>query len=98
MNPVKEKELEFTGDMMERDDIMDNAVYQMCLAFLGIESDDTEDKFPWDISILNEIREFTVHLLREQGYQVCDPYIERDDIDHYCSPHVCGFKKCELHP
>ena len=31
--------------MMERDDIMDNAVYQMCLAFLGIESDDTEDKF-----------------------------------------------------
>lgn len=92
------KELEFTNGMIERNDAMDNAVYQICLEFLGIETDDNQDKFPWDISILGEIREFTVHLLRKRGYPVCDPYIEQDGEECYCSLNICGLKKCEKHP
>lgn len=70
----------------------------MCFEFLELTPDDNmEDEFPWDISILGEIREFTVHLLRERGYHVCDPYIEQDDEERYCSLGVCGLKKCEKH-
>ena len=68
---MEQKELEFTKEMLERNDVLDNAVYKMCLTFLQFEEDENLDvKFPWDISILGEIRDLTVELLREKWYPV----------------------------
>ena len=55
---MEQKELEFTKEMLERNDVLDNAVYKMCLTFLQFEEDENLDvKFPWDISILGEIKD-----------------------------------------
>ena len=87
---MEQKELEFTKEMLERNDALDNAVYKMCLTFLQIEDDENLDvKFPWDISILGEIRDLTVELLREKWYPVCDPCIVCDEPNRYCNTEEC---------
>lgn len=93
---MSQKELEFTEEMLARSDVMDNAVYTMCLAFIQYEND--EEKFPWDICLLSEIREFTIKILREKGYPVCDPCIIRGKTDRYCSLEECKLENCTLHP
>ena len=87
---MEQKELEFTKEMLERNDVLDNAVYKMCLTFLQFEDDENSDvKFPWDISILGEIRDLTVELLREKWYPVCDPCIVCDEPNRYCDIEEC---------
>ena len=96
---MEQKELEFTNEMLKRNDALDNAVYDMCLLFLQFENDkDVEKKFPWDISILWEIRNLTIELLREKGYSVCDPCIICGAPSQYCSLEECQMKNCNLHP
>lgn len=96
---MEQKELEFTKEMSERNDALDNAVYEMCLTFLQYEKDEDADvKFPWDISILAEIRDLTVRLLREKRYPVCDPCIICDESNQYCDLKECYMKNCNLHP
>ena len=96
---MEQKELEFTKEMLERNDILDNAVYKMCLTFLQFEDDENLDvKFPWDISILGEIRDLTVELLWEKGYPVCDPCIVCDEPNRYCNLEECYMHSCNLHP
>ena len=36
---MEQKELEFTNEMLKRNDALDNAVYDMCLLFLQFEND-----------------------------------------------------------
>ena len=63
------------------------------------EDDENSDvKFPWDISILGEIRDLTVELLREKGYPVCDPCIVCDEPNRYCNLEECYMHSCNLHP
>lgn len=96
---MEQKELEFTKEMLERNDILDNAVYKMCLTFLQFEDDENLDvKFPWDISILGEIRDLTVELLRGKGYPVYDPCIVCDEPNRYCNLEECYMHSCNLHP
>ena len=96
---MEQKELEFTKEMLERNDVLDNAVYKMCLTFLQFEDDENLDvKFPWDISILGEIRDLAVELLREKGYPVCDPCIVCDEPNRYCNLEECYMHSCNLHP
>ena len=96
---MEQKELEFTNEMLERNDALDNAVYDMCLTFLQFEEDENLDvKFPWDISILGEIRDLTVVLLREKWYPVCDPCIVCDEPNRYCDIEECYMHSCNLHP
>ncbi|NBI61122.1 hypothetical protein D3Z53_24770 [Lachnospiraceae bacterium] len=96
---MEQKELEFTKEMLERNDVLDNAVYKMCLTFLQFEDGENLDvKFPWDISILGEIRDLTVELLREKGYPVCDSCIVCDEPNRYCNLEECYMHSCNLHP
>lgn len=96
---MEQKELEFTKEMLERNDVLDNAVYKMCLTFLQFEDGENLDvKFPWDISILGEIRDLTVELLWEKGYPVCDPCIVCDEPNRYCNLEECYMHSCNLHP
>ncbi len=96
---MEQKDLEFTEKMSERSDVLDNAVYKMCLAFLQFEDNKNLDvKFPWDISILAEIRDLTVKLLRKKGYPVCAPCIICDEPNQYCNLEECYMGSCNLHP
>ena len=94
--------LKFTDAMIDRIDAMDQAVYQMCLAFLQIdcEKDDLEEFFPWNAAIIQEIYDLTVSVLRKHQYQVCDPSIIRDKEHGDCFCHIseCGYQRCNLHP
>lgn len=96
------KGLEFTEDIIGRVDEMDQAVYKMCLVFLQLKDDeaDVDTKFPWDISIIQEIYDFTVCTLRKNKYLICDPSIIREDeekVDQFCKIEECGFRECKLH-
>ncbi|CUX24299.1 hypothetical protein [Clostridium sp. C105KSO13] len=93
--------MEFTGDMIDRIDEMDNAIYQMCLVFLQLSNtDDLDSKFPWNIAIIQEIYDFTVEILRRNGYRVCDPCIESsgNGSRRFCEIKECGFSECKRHP
>ena len=96
------KELEFTEDMIDRNDSMDQAVFKMCLVFLQLEDDpDKDTKFPWDVNIIGDIFDFTVNTLRANNFLVCDPSIVQKDggnASQFCNTEVCGFKECKLHP
>lgn len=93
--------MEFTDDMIDRIDKMDQAVYQMCLVFLQLsDTDDLDTKFPWNVEVIGEIYDCTVEILRRNGYKVCDPCVEssESDRDRYCEVKECGFETCSLHP
>lgn len=93
--------MDMTNEMIDRIDEMDNAVYQMCLVFLHLNyADDADTKFPWDISIIGEIYDDAVRILRKNHYKICDPcMIEQEDGGRiYCDTSECGFKECKLHP
>lgn len=94
---MNQEELEFTGRMLERSDVMVSAVYKMCLTFLQFEEEESMKKFPWDISILGEIQDFTIQKLRQKGYPVCDPYIIRGESAQYCDCEECKMESCDLH-
>lgn len=94
------EELEFTEPMMKRSDVLDDAVYQMCVIFLQLnEEDDAAEKFPWNVAVLQEIREGVLQVLRKHGYKVCDPYIDRNENQgsKFCETKECGKETCILH-
>lgn len=94
------KELEFTDLMLNRIDEVDHAVYQMCLTLLELENEeDYEKRFPRDVSILEEIRESVIQILKKRQYKVCNPFIEDEDGNQeFCGLESCGLTKCVRHP
>lgn len=66
----KVEEMEFTDAMMERADEVDNAVYRMCLTLLELENEkDYEERFPWNIGILEEIKDSAIRILNKNQYK-----------------------------
>lgn len=99
VNPMGE-EMEFTDAMMERADEVDNAVYRMCLTLLELENEkDYEERFPWNIGILEEIKESAIRILNKNQYKVCNPFIKDEEGDRsFCGLDSCGFTECVRHP
>lgn len=99
VNPMGE-EMEFTDAMMERADVVDNAVYRMCLTLLELENEkDYDERFPWNIGILEEIKESAIRILNKNQYKVCNPFIKDEEGDRsFCGLDSCGFTKCTRHP
>lgn len=91
---------EFTDAMMERTDDINNAVYQMCLTLLELENaTDCEEQFPWNIGILEEIKDAAIQILNKNQYNVCNPGMEDNgDGRKFCGLVSCGFTKCTRHP
>lgn len=98
VNPVGE-EMEYTEAMMKRADEVDNAVYQMCLTLLELENEkDYEERFPWNIGILEEIKESAIRILNKNQYKVCDPFIEdEEECRKFCELDSCGLTECTRH-
>ncbi len=99
VNPVGEK-MEFIDAMMKRADEVDNAVYRMCLTLLELENEkDYEERFPWNIGILEEIKESVIRILNKNQYKVCNPFIENEEEDRkFCELDSCGLTECARHP
>jgi len=79
---VKEpKPLEFTAEMTERNDTIDNAVYD-CILTLA-EKD--EDELPWEMEIIGDVTDAIKEALLLHGFHVRYPGIvtEPDGSQHY---------------
>lgn len=94
------EEMEFTDAMMERANEVDNAVYRMCLKFLELENEkEHEERFPWNIGILEEIKESAIRILNKNQYKVCNSFIEDEEEDRkFCGLDSCGLTECARHP
>ena len=93
------EEMEFTDDMMERANEVDNAVYRMCLTLLELENEkEHEERFPWNIGILEEIKESAIRILNKNQYKVCNPFIEDEEEGRkFCELDSCGLTECTRH-
>lgn len=70
---------DFEDFLIERNDELDNAAYELTLNMLCLDSrHDNERKFPWNMEIIGSILEHTQQLLEAHGYPACWPYHEND--------------------
>lgn len=92
--------LEFTDSMIKRMDEMDQAVYQMCLTLLELENEgDFAKRFPWNIGIVEEIKESAIQILNKNQYRVCYPFIKEEEGNRdFCGLDSCGLSECVRHP
>ena len=89
---TEKKEVEMTDRMVERADELDNAVYDMLLTFLQLDSEEAKKEFPWNITIIREVLGFVCSVLAREGKPVCSPYIS--DGSYRCTLSECGCRKC----
>ena len=96
----EDEDLEFTDSMIKRMDEMDQAVYQMCLTLLELENEgDFAKWFPWDIGIVEEIKESAIRILNKNQYRVCHPFIQEEEGNReFCELDSCGLSECFRHP
>jgi len=79
---VKEpKPLEFTAEMTERNDTIDNAVYDCILAL----AEKDEDELPWDMEIIGDVTDAIQAVLERHGFHMRHPGVvtEPDGSQHY---------------
>lgn len=90
-----DQELEMTDAMLQQQDIIDNATYDVCCTYLGISDEERENAFPWDIQVLSQVRESIMDAMLQFGRPVCYPYIEHDEFgSRYCSQKDCCCMDC----
>lgn len=90
------EELEINQRMSERADDIDNATYRYLTELLGLDADDPEEKFPWDIEILRTVFDSAVSTLGKHGYAVCNPYVATTESgrQYLCTLSECGCESC----
>lgn len=78
---IESKPLELTGEMEERNDAIDNAVYA-CILELA-EKD--EDELPWDMEIIGDVTDAIKDVLARKGIKVRHPGVvtEENGSQHY---------------
>lgn len=92
---MQRKEIELTDRMAERADELDNAVYDMLITLLQLEGEEIDREFPWNITIIREILDYTISVLEREGKSVCNPYITHTGKqDYLCTLSECGCSKC----
>lgn len=90
-------EVVMNDKMTERAELIDTQSYWYLMQLLGINTDEAEEKFPWNIEILREVFEDAVAVLNKHGYSVCDPYISTPEVgrQYRCTLSECGCKSCD---
>ena len=89
---TEHEKVEMTDKMIERADELDNAVYDMLLTALQLDSAEAEKEFPWNIAIVREVLGFVCSVLAREGKAVCNPYISNGS--YRCTLSECGCRKC----
>ena len=101
-NMEKKTEEPVTGEvgmnekMTERVEWIDTQSYWYLMQLLGINTDEAEEKFPWNIEILREVFDGAVAVLNKHGYSVCNPYISTPEVgrQYRCTLSECGCESC----
>lgn len=90
-------EVVMNDKMTERVELIDTQSYWYLMQLLGINTDEAEEKFPWNIEILREVFEDAVAVLNKHGYSVCDPYISTPEVgrQYRCTLSEYGCKSCD---
>lgn len=89
------RNLKMTDDMIRQQEMIDNAVYEVCYRALGIPDGEQEEKFPWDMQILAVVRECIMDALLQFGKPVCYPYIKHTDgKESFCKTEDCHCECC----
>lgn len=90
------EELEINQRMSERADDIDNATYRYLTELLGLDADDPEEKFPWDMEVLRTVFDSAVSTLGKHGYAVCNPYVATTESgrQYLCTLSECGCESC----
>lgn len=70
-------ETNFDNFLTDRNDIIDNAVYQLILTL----TDKTEDELEWDMSIIGDVTLAIESVLARHDITICHPYHEEDEND-----------------
>lgn len=104
INTSKGSELELTSEMISQIDKNDNLTYNYLLDLLNISSEDADEKFPWNISIISNILEMVACELDTISYHLCRPCVitNPDGSQQFCSTDckreqcICGLEKNNL--
>ena len=85
----------FDDFLVERNDELDNAAYDLALKMLDLDNQpDHETAFPWNMEIIGAMLESAQEILEEHGFAVCWPYHE-DDVP-CCQSATCKKTICSL--
>ena len=92
----KTERLDLSSKMVDRTDWIDNQTYWYLMQLLELSSDESEEKFPWNIEILRNVFDSTVSILKEYGHAVCNPYVATSDTgrQYRCTLSECGCESC----
>ena len=61
--------------------------------------EDYAKRFPWNIGIVEEIKESAIQILNENQYRVCHPFIQEEEGNReFCGLDSCGLSECFRHP
>lgn len=86
---------QFEHFLVERNDELDNAAYDLALKMLDLDNQPNREKaFPWSMEIIGAMLESAQEILEEHGYAVCWPYHE-DDVP-CCQSATCKKTICSL--
>lgn len=62
---------------------------------MQLEGEEIDREFPWNITIIREILDYTISALEREGKSVCNPYITHTGKqDYLCTLSECGCSKC----
>ncbi len=95
MDKLETPMADFDDFLIERNDTLDNAAYDLALEMLHLkEQPASESKFPWNMEIIGGILESVQEILQSHRYAVCWPYRE-DDVP-CCQTTACTKTDCLL--
>ena len=75
---------------------IDTQTYWYLMQLLELQTDEAEERFPWNIEILREVFEAAAAVLNKYGYGVCSPYVSKPETgrQYRCTLSECGCKSC----
>ena len=79
--PINQSELELTDEMVERNDEIDNGVYDLILTL----TEKTSDELPWDMEMIGTVTDAVTSLLWERfKLAVRHPALVTNDDETQC--------------
>ena len=92
---MEEQKAVLNDAMIGRADELDNAASRYFMTLLGVNDEEAEKVFPWDICILRQLLDTAVDLLVENGLSVCNPAVITEKGEtRLCSLSDCGCRGC----
>ena len=86
----------FETFLTAKNDLIDNAAYQLACAIAAKEADPGEKALEWDMSYIGEIIDAAEQILKGHGLRHCYPFYERGDRTPCYRGKDCAAADCPL--